>query len=177
MRGICLLLIGAVLGAAFGCSSKSVTCERDKQKILARAESVTEAFRQSDTQTIVDMMYPAVVRSLGGRQKMIAIADQATTEAAARGLTLDRFSFGPPTRTYHDGNKSLCFIPREMNMSMGATKIRNLGYLVVIHDAKESPEWTFLDSNVFNKNPRLLRQMFPGLPADVEQPPSRNEPM
>ena len=177
MRGVCFLLVSIVLCAVSGCSSKDVTCERDKQKLLARAESVTEAFKHADAQTIVDMMYPAVVRSLGGREKTIAIADQATAEMAARGLRLDRFSLGQPTKTYHDGKKSLCFIPREMDMSMGATKTRNLGYLVAIHDVKESPDWTFLDSNVFNKNPRLLRQMFPGLPPDVEQPPSRNEPM
>ena len=177
MRGVYLLLVGTVLCAVFGCSSKDVTCERDKQKLFAKAESVTEAFRHADTQTIVDMMYPTVVRSLGGRERTIAIADQATAEMVARGFRLDRFSLGQPTKTYHDGKKSLCFIPREMIMSMGATTTRNLGYLVAIHDGKESPDWTFLDSNVFNKNPRLLRQMFPGLPLDIEQPPSRNEPM
>ena len=177
MRVVYCLLVSTLLCAASGCSSKDVTCERDKQKLLARAETVTNAFKHADAQTIVDMMYPAVVRSLGGRANTIAIADQATAEAVARGLRLDRFSLGLPTKTYHDGKKSLCFIPREMIMSLGATKTRNLSYLVAIHDAKESTDWTFLDSNVFNKNPRLLRQMFPGLPADVEQPPSRNEPM
>ena len=177
MRRVCLLLVSTMLCAVFGCSSKDVTCERDKQKLLAKAESVTEAFKHADTQMIVDMMYPAVVKSLGGREQTIAVADQAMTEATARGLRLDRFSLGQPTKTYHDGKKSLCFIPREMIMSMGATKTRNIGYLVAIHDTKESPDWTFLDSNVFRKNPGLLRQMFPGLPADVAQPPSRNEPM
>jgi hypothetical protein len=177
MRTVRLLLVSIVLCTVFGCSSKDVTCERDKQNLLARAESVTEAFNRADAQTIVDMMYPTVVRSLGGRERTIATADQATAEMAARGLRLDRFSLGQPTKTYHDGKKSLCFIPREMIMSMGTTKTRNIGYLVAIHDVKESPDWTFLDSNVFNKNPRLLWQMFPGLPPDVEQPPSRNEPM
>lgn len=139
---------------------------------MVRAEAVTEAFKRSDVPAIVDMMYPKVVAATGGRDKNIAIAGAALTETSAKGLKIDQYTLGQPTKTYRAGDKFVCFIPSETIASTKEVRLRSRGYLVAVYDRKASSEWTFLDSSAFRKNPSLLREIFPELPASVETPPT-----
>lgn len=159
------------LSVLVSCSSQDRSCVNDRQVVL-RAEAVTEAFKRADAPAIVDMMYPTVVKAAGGRDKYIAVAEEAMTEMSAKGLMIDHYTIGQPTKTYRAGDKFVCFFPSEMIASRKEVRLRSLGYLVAVYDRKASTEWTFLDSTAFRKNPSLLREIFPELPAGVQTPPT-----
>lgn len=174
MRAVAWLLSTLGLAVMAGCSSQDRSCIKDRQ-VMVRAEAVTEAFKRSDVPAIVDMMYPKVVEATGGRDKYIALADAVLTEMSSKGLKIDHYTLGQPSKTYRAGDKFVCFFPTEMIASRQEVRVRSRGYLVAVYDRKASSEWTFLDSAAFRKNPSLLREIFPELPAGVETPPTGTE--
>jgi hypothetical protein len=167
-------LILALLASSW-CSAEERTCQQDQVVILARAQSMNEAFARADGKAIVDMMYPVIVRATGGPARYVSVAQRALKEMAAEGAAFSGFKFGHFTKTYHDGKRSLCFLPKESHITIKGNEIRTVGYLVAIYDPVESQQWTFLDSDAFRKNPTLLKQLFPGLPADLVPPPAFSE--
>lgn len=174
MRSVARLLTTLGLSLVVGCTSQDRSCEKDRQ-VMVRAEAVVEAFKRSDMPAMVDLMYPVVVEATGGRSKYIALGEAALLEVSAKGLKIDQYTLGSPTKTYRAGDKFVCFFPSEMIASVKETRVRSRGYLVAVYDRKASSEWTFLDSTAFRKNPSLLRELFPELPAGVQTPPTGNE--
>lgn len=142
---------------------------------MSRATALSDAFKRQEVRPVVDMMYPPIVEAFGGREKYIAIGEAAMAQLVSEGMKVERLSLGEPTKTYRDGQRSICFVPKDMVLSFFHGGVVSRGYLVAIHDARVSPEWTFLDSDAFKKDPGLMRKMFPGLPNDIETPPVVNE--
>jgi hypothetical protein len=169
--------LGALLAvAALGAHAQmGRSCQQDREKVLTRAMTMSDAFKRHEVRPVVDMMYPPIIEAFGGREQYIALGETAMAQLVAEGLKVERLSLGEPTRTYRDGARSICFIPKEMVLSFFHGGAVSRGYLVAIHDPRVSPEWTFLDSDAFKRNPDLMRKLFPGLPADVQTPPVVNE--
>jgi hypothetical protein len=151
------------------------TCQQDRDKVLSRAMALSDAFRRLEVRPVVEMMYPPVVEAFGGREKYVALGEAAMAQLFAEGMKVERLNLGEPTKTYRDGPRSICFVPKEMVLSFFHGGVVSRGYLVAIHDARVSPEWTFLDSDAFKREPGLMRKMFPGLPDDVQTPPVMSE--
>jgi hypothetical protein len=151
------------------------TCQQDREKVLSRATALSDAFKRFEVRPVVDMMYPPIVEAFGGRDKYVALGEAGMAQLVSEGMKVERLSLGEPTKTYRDGPRSICFVPKEMVLSFFHGGAVSRGYLVAIHDPRVSPEWTFLDSDAFKRNPDLMRKLFPGLPADVQTPPVVNE--
>jgi hypothetical protein len=152
--------------------SQDRTCDTDRDIVLAKAASMADAFKRSDAAGLVDMMYPPMLDSVGGRGRAIAATAQMLSQLAGLGATIEKSTLGTPTATYRSGSKSLCFIPQELHLSLKDTKAVTLGYLIAVRDDDASAEWTFLEARGFDKDPSLFRLLFPGLPAEVQLPKS-----
>jgi hypothetical protein len=167
-----------VLVASSACSSalaQDRTCESDAAVVVRRAAALGEATRHADVATIVDMTYPALVEMAGGRDKLVAATKSVMAQVDATGTKIERIEFSAPTPTYRDGGKSICFVPREMLLSVKEMRLHAVGYLMAIWDPSGPRKWTYLDSDGFQRNPKLMRQLFPGLPEDIQPPPVRIE--
>jgi hypothetical protein len=62
-----------------------------------------------------------------------------------------------------------------MEVSIKEVRLRALGYLMAVWDPNGPHKWTYLDSDGFQSKPTLMRQLFPGLPEDVQPPPVQTE--
>lgn len=167
-----------MLAASSVCSSalaEDRSCESDAATVVRRATALGEALKHNDAATIIGMTYPPVVQMAGGRDKLVPATQAAMTEMSAAGTTVERVEYSSPTRTYRDGGKSICFVPRDMQIRIKEIRVHAVGYLMAIWDPSGPAEWTYLDSDGFQRNPTLMRQLFPGLPEDVQPPPVNTE--
>ena len=151
------------------------TCESDKADVVRGAKALGEATKSTDVATLVDMTYPPFVEMAGGRSKLVSATTASMMQMDVGGMKVEKIEFSSPTRTYRDGGKSICFVPREMVVSFKDLRVHALGYLMAIWDPGGPRKWTYLDSDGFQRNPTLMRQFFPGLPEDVKLPPVQTE--
>jgi hypothetical protein len=151
------------------------TCKSDEAVVIRGAKALGEATRNTDVETLVSMMYPPMVEMAGGRKKLASATTASMAQMNAGDMRIEKIEFASPTPTYLDGRRSICFVPRDMVVSIKDIRVLAAGYLMAIWDPNGPRRWTYLDSDGFQRNPTLMRQLFPGLPEGVKPPPVYNE--
>jgi hypothetical protein len=168
-----VLLVGS--SACSAALAQERTCKSDEAVVVRGAKALGEATRNTDIETLVNMTYPPLVEMAGGRKKLVSATTASMAQMKAGDLTIEQIEFSSPTQTYRDGRKTICFVPRDMVVSIKDIRVRATGYLMAVWDPNGPGKWMYLDSDGFQRNPTLMRQLFPGLPADVQPPPVFNE--
>jgi hypothetical protein len=171
----CLLVLLVASSACFPAQAQERTCESDEAVVVRGAKALGEATRHTDVATLVDMTYPPLVEMAGGRKKLLSQTTASMAQMNAGDMKIEKIEFSSPTPTYRDGGKSICFVPRVMQVSIKDIRVHAAGYLMAIWDPSVPRRWTYLDSDGFQRNPALMRQLFPGLPEGVKPPPVYNE--
>jgi hypothetical protein len=156
---------------AFGATS----CQSDSAEILSRVNAMNTAFEKGDAKTIVDMTDPALFDISGGKEKALSMTKQVMDQIVKSGLIIEKLMVGKLTKTYMAATKSVCFVPKEVIMSIKGVRGRSVSYLVAINRNTANSPWLFLDSAGLQKKPELLWTLVPGLPKDIKLPPNHTE--
>ncbi len=170
-----LLVLLVTSSACSSVLAQERTCQSDEAVVARGAKALGEATRHTDVATLVDMTYPPMVELAGGRKKLVSQTTASMAQMNAGDMKIEKIEFSSPTPTYLDGRKSICFVPREMQVSIQDIRVHAVGYLMAIWDPSGPRKWMYLDSDGFQRDPTLLRQLFPGLPEGVKPPPVYNE--
>lgn len=172
MRQIfCLLFFSLVMPMAFGAAS----CQSDSAEILSRVNVIDTALVKGDAQSIINLTDTSLFELSGGKEKALLATKQAMSQMKQAGITVEKSTIGKPSQTYKAGTKSVCFIPKEMMMSVKGVRGRSVGYLIAINNNANDSPWLFLDSAGLQKKPELLWKLVPGLPKDIKLPPNFTE--
>ena len=172
---IYLLVLLVASSACATALAQERTCESDEAVVVRGAKALGEATRNTDVETLVNMTYPPMVAMAGGRKKLVSQTIASMAQMNAGDMRIEKMEFSSPTPTYRDGGRSICFVPREMQVTIKDIRVHAAGYLMAIWDPNGPRKWTYLDSDGFQRNPALMRQLFPGLPEGIKPPPVYNE--
>ena len=176
MRHIYLLLFASLtMTNAVG----ETSCQSDSAEMLNRVNAMNVAFEKSDAESILAMTDTSLFEFSGGKEKLLSGVKQVMSKLNETGYIVEKSTTGKPTKTYVIGAQAdtrfVCFVPKEMIISIKGVRVRSVNYLVAIKRKTPGSQWLFLDSSGFTKKPELLWQLIPGLPQDVKLPPNSTE--
>ncbi len=148
----------------------------DKKDLAIRVTTMVDGFRKGDAETVIRMTHPSIYGLAGDKEAFEAMVRDAMKSIKETGLEVQEARVGEPSRTWQAGKETICFVPVSLVFSLKDKKIRGISYYVAVKGGA-SNEWLFLDGSGFKGQPEALKQILPGLPADVVLPEIRQEPV
>jgi hypothetical protein len=115
--------------------------------------------------------HPKLVQAAGGIKKFEELIRDSMKPIEGR-LQLVSISVGAPTVVYPAGNEELCFVPKTLDVMMEGQTVRRTGFMVASRKVGFR-EWTFVDGSGLQKNPDMLKTLFPDLDEDTPVPEIR----
>ena len=159
--------VGLLSGLAMGAPPREVmeAARRD-------GHAMYEAFRRGRLDEFAAYTYPAVVKQMGGKQKMLEMLEKGLADMAKEGF---RFVSGvvlPPTQIVKAGPEFHALLPLKQVMSAPGGELTMTGHLLGI-SADGGKTWTFIDSAKLT--PGNVRQILPNYNPELKLPP-KTEP-
>jgi hypothetical protein len=79
--------------------------------LVAQAQEVNDAFRRRDFARMIDLTYPKVIETAGGRDKMIESLAKGMKEMEAEGVVVLSSTAGGPTQIVHASGSIYAVLP------------------------------------------------------------------
>jgi hypothetical protein len=139
-------------------------------RLAVQAQEVTDAFARRDFARIVDLTYPKLVETFGGREKMIASMAEEMRQMEAEGVVLLSSSAGAPTQILNDSGSIYAVLPTVSKVKAKDGVFQTDGSMIGI-SADSGANWTFLDTG--GKDPGQLRILLPKVADKLKLPPDK----
>ena len=139
-------------------------------RLAAQAQEVSDAFSRRDFTRIVDLTYPKLVETFGGRDKMIASMAEEMRQMEAEGVVLLSSSAGTPTQVLNDSGSIYAVLPTVSKVKAKDGIFQTDGSMIGI-SADSGANWTFLDTG--GKDPGQLRILLPNVADKLNLPPDK----
>jgi hypothetical protein len=139
-------------------------------RLAAQAQEVSDAFSRRDFARIVDLTYPKLVETFGGRDKMIASMTEEMRQMEAEGVILLSSSAVAPTQVLNDSGSIYAVLPTVSKVKAKDGIFQTDGSMIGI-SADSGANWTFLDTG--GKDPGQLRILLPNVADKLNLPPDK----
>ena len=137
----------------------------------ARANELGEALGRKDYAKVVDLTYPKVIESAGGRDKLLAAMTNELKTMEAEGVQIISSKSSPPSQFLHDAGAIYAVVPMTSKFKAQDGIFQVEGSLIAIStDAGQN--WTFIDAT--GKDQSELKKFLPNfekLNVPPEKPP------
>ena len=172
-----LIAVIAQLAISIGCNrapqpqGQSATRSENYPSLTARTKELEEAIGRKDYAKMVDLTYPKLVESLGGRDKMFAEMSNEMKSMEAEGVELLSTVPSPPTQFVHESNGVYAVVPVTTKIKARDGIFQTEGSLIAISN-DGGTSWTFVDAT--GKDQTELRKLLPNLDKlnlPAEKPP------
>jgi hypothetical protein len=132
---------------------------QDTTVLKKQAQEVASAIIKKDYAKVVDHSYPKIVKTAGGKAKMLDMIKIGTAEMNSRQIVLESATVGSPGKFYKAGNEIHCLIPETVVLKWyNSSRIVNHANILAV--SKDGGKfWYFLDINP--NNYKLIPQIFP----------------
>jgi hypothetical protein len=171
----------ALLSLTFGCGprepektpapAQSPAAFADSHPRLgAQAKEVSDALGRRDFARIVDLTYPKLVESFGGREKMIASMTREMKQMETEGVVLLSSTVGAPTQILNDSGSIYAVLPTLSQVKAKGGVFQTDGSMIGI-SADSGANWTFLDTG--GKDPGQLKILLPNVADKLNLPPEK----
>jgi hypothetical protein len=140
---------------------------------VAQAQEVNDAFRRRDFGRMVDLTYPKVIESAGGRDKMIAALAGGIKEMESEGVSVLSSTAGAPTQIVHVSEWIYAVVPTTLKVRAKDGVFQTESSMIGI-SADKGAHWTFIDAG--GKDHAQLKSLLP-TPADALKLPAEKEPV
>jgi len=141
--------------------------------LVAQAQEVNDAFRRRDFVRMVDLTYPKVIESAGGRDKMIASLAKGMKEMESEGVSVLSSTAGAPTQIVHVSEWIYAVVPTTLKVKAKDGIFQTESSMIGISSDKGA-NWTFIDAG--GKDHAQLLSFLPA-PADTLKLPAEKEPV
>ena len=141
--------------------------------LVAQAQEVNEAFRRRDFARMVDLTYPKVIESAGGRDKMIAALARGLKEMESEGVSVLSSTSGAPTQIVHVSEWTYAVVPTTLKVRAKDGIFQTESSMIGI-SADKGAHWTFIDAG--GKDHAQLKSLLPA-PTDQLNLPVEKEPV
>ena len=137
------------------------------------SEIMVNAMFNGQSSTFINKTHPALFPYLGGKDNFTTFLEAALSEIQQMDLKLIKSELLDPSPYYRVGNELLAIIPRVQIMQVQEQKIKSIGFLIAVKDP--NGQFTYLDGSGLKNEPKVLWEMFPDLPTDLELPTNTTE--
>ncbi len=141
--------------------------------LVAQAQEVNDAFRRRDFGRMVDLTYPKVIESAGGRDKMIAALARGIKEMESEGVSVLSSTAGAPTQIVHVSDWIYATVPTTLKVKATDGIFQTESSMIGI-SADQGANWKFIDAG--GKDHAQLKSLLPA-PTDTLQLPAEKEPV
>ncbi|HMJ26649.1 MAG TPA: hypothetical protein VK475_12500 [Pyrinomonadaceae bacterium] len=141
--------------------------------LQAQAQEVNDAFRRRDFAHMVDLTYPKVIESAGGRDKMIAALAQGIKEMETEGVSVISSTAEAPIQIVHVAQWIYAVVPTTLKVKAKDGVFKTESSMIGI-SSDRGVNWTFIDAG--GKDHTQLKNYLPA-PADALKLPGDKEPV
>jgi hypothetical protein len=138
--------------------------------LTAKTKEITEAFTNKDYEKVLEMTYPKVIESGGGREKMLAAMKDEIAQMKSDGVEMLATSPGTPTQFVHDGGSIYAVVPLTLKIKAQEGTFQTEGNLIGI-SADAGANWTFIDAA--GADDKDLKVLPPSALAQLKLPPDK----
>jgi hypothetical protein len=162
-----------VLVCAFALCVQAAELSADEMAAIGAACTSTKAaYLTKDHATLVDSLYPELVRAAGGREKMIEMLKQEDEKNKAAGVSFVSLEHSPRKEVYTGNRFKVVFVDSLMVGQSNEIKFKHTSFMVAFQELG-SPKWYLLDGTRLTK--QQFRSVFQGLPVTLDLPPVKRE--
>ena len=140
--------------------------------LTARTKEICDAFTNKDYLKVLEMTYPKVIETAGGRDKMLATMRSEIKDMETQGVDLLSTTPGPPAQFVHDAGSIYAVVPITMKIKAQEGTFQTDGSLIAI-SSDGGTNWTFIDAA--GEDDKDLRVLSPStldkLKVPAEKPP------
>jgi len=154
-------------------SASQATTSDSYPALVAQAQEVNDAFRRRDFARMVDLTYPKVIESAGGRDKMIASLAKGMKDMESEGVAVLSSTAGAPTQIVHVSEWIYAVVPTTLKVRAKEGIFQTESSMIGISSDKGA-NWTFIDAG--GKDHTQLLSMLPA-PANTLKLPAEKEPV
>ncbi len=154
-------------------SASQATTSDSYPALVAQAQEVNDAFRRRDFVRMVDLTYPKVIESAGGRDKMIASLAKGMKEMESEGVSVLSSTAGAPTQIVHVSEWIYAVVPTTLKVKAKDGIFQTESSMIGI-SADQGANWTFIDAG--GKDHAQLLSFLPA-PANTLKLPAEKEPV
>lgn len=126
--------------------------------IKENAEELVTATVNNDFKVVVKYTYPALVKMMGGADKMISVLTKGFETMKAQGAAFKGGEIGEPGKILNTGDKLFSVVPEKLIMESNGTKFYITSSLLAI-SLNKGVNWYFLDGG--NMTDTQIQQLFP----------------
>src|SRR5258708_10210252 len=149
----CLVLLSLTIGCSRKEPAKTAVVEppspaataENYPSLVAQAQEVNDAFRRRDFDRMVDLTYPKVIESAGGRDKMIASLAKGMKEMESEGVAVLSSTAGAPTQIVHVSEWIYAVVPTTLKVKAKDGIFQTESSMIGISSDKGA-HWTFIDA-------------------------------
>ena len=135
--------------------------------LTARTKEICDAFTNKDYLKVLELTYPKVIETGGGREKMIATMKDEIKGMETEGVALLSTIPGPPTNFVHDAGSIYAVVPLTVKMKAQNGVYQTEGTLIGI-SADGGTNWTFIDAA--GEDEKKLQVLLPNILEKLKLP-------
>ena len=130
-----------------------------------------DAFRKGRLDAFVSYTYPAVVKQMGGKEKMIALLQKGRADMEKEGFRFVSGGVASPVQIVKAGAEIHALLPLTQVLAAPGGELHLTGHVLGI--SSDGAAWTFIDSG--NLTPDTVRELLPKFNPELKLPP-KTEP-
>jgi len=152
--------------AAWPVAAESLT-PSDREAVRKAAAAAKESFLKKDYDAFVALLYPEMIKAVGGKEKLVELLKAEDARNAAAGLTVESLVFEPTETVYLGTEFKLTFVSTTIIVKVGEARIESKSYYVAFTSLTGGP-WYLLDGTRLSMT--QFRSLFRGFPEDLKLP-------
>jgi len=138
--------------------------------LTAGTKEITDAFTNEDYQKVLELTYPKVIETGGGREKMMATMQKEIKGMESEGVGVLSTTPGSPTNFVRDAGSIYAVIPITLKMKAQDGVFQTEGTLIGI-SSDGGATWTFIDAA--GKDDPDLKVLSPNVLDKLKLPPDK----
>jgi hypothetical protein len=146
----------------------TLTDENKLTNLKRQVDSMGTAFVNADYNTFCKYTYPAVLKSMGGAQKMGKFLSETTDEIKEKGMSFSKITYGEPGKIFKSGKELQATIPQSTEIKLRRGRVVSTSTLIAF-SSDNGMNWTFVDAS--DKSMVMLRRSLPNISKEITLPP------
>jgi hypothetical protein len=137
-----------------------------KERVIEKVREINKAVIAEDFAKVADLTHPALIKLLGGREKMIASMQAGAKEMRAKGFVLRSATIDNPSDLVAAGAERYVIVPFKLEIKTPKGKLLQKSFVIGVSD-DGGKTWLFVNGGVDIKK---IKEVLPNLPDALRIP-------
>ncbi len=163
---ITILTALIILGAAPSQASEVMT-ESQRKAVQKTVDEVKKAFLSKDADALASLLYPEILKAMGGKEQAVKMIKAEEEKNAAAGAIIESMVYTLSDTVYTGTDFKLTFVSTIMTARTGDTRMESKSFNVAFIPL-HGDRWYLLDGTRLSLP--QFRSLFRGFPEDLKLP-------